>query len=85
METIEILVFWSTSENQAFARSRNIMILPRNHILFPCKVFLRVYAPKKQSEKLTANMFPDSFVDGDARAGGVGGGEILGLGVLGFT
>ena len=61
------------------------MILPRNHILFPCKVFLRVYAPKKQSEKLTANVFPDSYVDGDARAGGVGGGEILGLGVLGFT
>ena len=55
------------------------MILPRNHpILFPSKVFLRVYAPKKQSYKLTANMFPESFVNGDAGKGGVVGGEILG-------
>ena len=74
-ETIEILAFWSTREIQAFARSRNILILPRNHLLFPCKVFLRVYARRKQSEKLAGNMFPESSVDRDAGAGGVGVGR----------
>lgn len=38
-------------------------------------MFLRVYARRKQSEKLAGNMFPESSVDRDAGAGGVGVGR----------